>query len=85
MRPQPKPKRIELKGKAKEALRVKLYESQGGRCKCGKPIPLHGGLWGSHWSHKKSVGAGGDDTFENTKLECAQCHNKHHSPRWGKR
>ncbi len=78
MRPQPKPTRIKLKGKALEALRVKLYESQGGRCKCGKPIPLHGELWGSHIHHKKRKGSGGHDNIENTTLRCAYCHDAIH-------
>ena len=84
MRPNPKKKRIELRGKAKEALRGRLWEGQLGRCsECGDWIPLHGGFFGSHWAHGKSRGAGGDDTEKNTSLKCAACHFREHSPRWG--
>ena len=79
MRPNPKTKRIELKGKAREALRVLLYERQKGLCsECWGWIPLHGGFFGSHWAHDRSVGAGGDDTEENTSLKCFNCHRREH-------
>lgn len=67
----PKPNRIRLKGAAKTALRRRVFERDGWRCKqCDRPCSWASG----HLAHIVSVGAGGSDTEENTELLCADCH-----------
>lgn len=82
--PQPKPKRVRLKGKAYTEFRKAVYEREQGICQgCRQYAPL---LWGGvfneyrcgHVSHKKSRGAGGGDTMDNVKWLCFDCHRAEH-------
>lgn len=67
----PKPKRIRLKGKAMEALRVEVFARDKGICQnCGKYVSWYNG----HLTHIKSRGAGGDDSMENCLWKCPDCH-----------
>jgi len=81
MNPQPKPKTVRLKGKARKELRERVFEKYEGCCvSCGRYVPLYNqygyfDLWGcGHMAHKKSIGAGGSDTLENCEWKCSQCH-----------
>jgi len=77
MNPQPKKKRIELKGKAYSALRKAKWQEQGGHCaECDRWVPLDGDTVfnTAHLAHIKSRGSGGDDTPENTRILCYRCH-----------
>ena len=62
---------LRLKGSAKTALRRRVFERDGWRCKqCDRPCSWASG----HLAHIVSVGAGGSDTEENTRLLCSDCH-----------
>lgn len=85
--PDQKIKRVVASAKSWKMMRRGKWVEQGGRCaECGKPIKLHGDIWtAGHLRHRKSKGAGGDDTPENCdKMLCYECHfgPKHHGPRW---
>lgn len=88
--PQPKRKRIDLKGKAKAEFRMAVFRRAGGRCEvCGEPAPLKDydgnfDVFGcGHVCHFTSKGAGGDDVMENVYWGCYECHiRKEHGPRW---
>jgi len=95
--PDPKKKRIALKGKAYSQLRKDLHARAKGLCEICKKVrvPLYvedyaGDLYFDefrcgHCSHDKSVGSGGDDTLENTKWACPHCHMvNEHGPRWSR-
>jgi len=78
--PQPKKKRIALKGKAFSKLREALYDRAKGRCEsCCKHAPLldPDGQFDiftcGHVSHLKSKGSGGDDSMDNCIWECFSC------------
>jgi len=81
MRPDPKHKRIKLTPSQMERLKQDIRDERGPFCeKCGRFLPLHGGiLYGAHFHHKKSRGAGGDDTTENFEILCWACHIREHS------
>ncbi len=87
--PDPKKKRIQLKGRAYTELRRKVWEKQAGRCAdCGEWVPLKGSsvFDMAHLAHIKSKGARGDDTEENTRILCYFCHLiKEHGPQWSKK
>jgi len=86
--PQPKKKRIKLKGKAYSDLRRKVWEKQCGRCAdCGEWVPLKGSTVFdmAHLHHEKSRGAGGNDSESNCKIYCPQCHFNIHGPQWNKK
>lgn len=87
--PDPKKKRIVLKGKAKTELKKALYIRAKGRCEsCNKLVLLYivdyaGNMVFDlhrcgHIHHEKTVGAGGDDSMENCKYECFDCHRAKH-------
>lgn len=86
-RPQPKPKRVRLKGKDYAGLRLQLFRRANGRCEtCGKWAPLtHNGVFNrfkcGHVSHKRH-GSNKEDTLEATLYECHDCHMMKHSPKW---
>jgi 5-methylcytosine-specific restriction endonuclease McrA len=68
--------RLRLKGKALDALRVRVFERDGWRCcECFRFLSLVTG----HLAHIKSRGAGGSDTEENTRLLCWACHHAEHN------
>ena len=78
----PKHKRIKLTGKAYSNLRKALHDRAKGRCEnpeCRKRLPLFDAegqfdiFTCGHVSHKKSKGAGGDDSLENCLYECFTC------------
>jgi len=81
MTPDPKRQRIKLSKKEWTALRDTMWVESGGRCEqCHRWLPLEGGLFdGPHLHHIKSRGAGGDDTRNNLKLLCLNCHQTEHS------
>ena len=92
IRPDPKTKSFRLKGKAKTQFRKEVCERAGSRCEsCGRYAPLlDDGVFNvftcGHTSHRKSIGAGGSDTIENTDWLCYDCHiNKEHGPKWSKK
>jgi hypothetical protein len=70
--------KVRLKGKALEQLREQRYALDRGRCQwkgCGLVLPLHGEVFNwAHLAHRKSRGAGGSDTIENTRILCFQHH-----------
>lgn len=77
----PKIKLIRLKGKAKTAFRIALYDREGGLCQgCHKYAPLYYDgtyfhpYYCGHVSHIKSRGAGGADTMDNVMWHCFNCH-----------
>ena len=85
--PQPKKKRIQVKGRDWEKLRKEAWERQKGRClDCKKWVPLHGTsvFDTAHLCHIKSKGSGGNDTPDNLSgMKCYQCHiNGEHGPGW---
>ena len=84
-RPNPKKKRIKLTGKAYTEFRRKVGERASFHCeKCGVHAPR---LWYEkfnlyhcgHVCHKKSRGAGGDDTMDNVWWGCFDCHTAERS------
>lgn len=89
MRPHPKPKTIRLKGKAYTEFRKSVHDRAGGECEqCGRHAPLlvdgrFHPIYCGHVSHKKSIGAGGNDILDNVCWHCPKCHGMHHGPRWG--
>ncbi len=98
MTPNPKPQTIRLKGKAYTEFRKQICKRAGGQCeiilddgeRCGRFAPLYdaNGNFDEHYcghvSHKRSTGAGGEDTPENVEWSCPYCHFKHHGPQWNK-
>jgi len=80
----PKPKTIRLKGSAYTKFRRQVFLHYGGRCQgCGSYFPLYIKINGKqyfdlyecgHVSHKKSRGAGGEDTIKNVLWHCIGCH-----------
>lgn len=85
----PKHKRVELSPSAWSKLREKVWRKQHGLCaECGRWVRLDGDTVfnTAHLAHKKSRGAGGDDTEENTRMLCYRCHMiDEHGPRWSRR
>ena len=81
MNPQPKMLRINLMPKEYALLRDKLYRKQHCCCDiCGdwnylNKMDVH---------HKKTRGAGGDDSEENCQLVCRKCHNDVHGGKFMK-
>ena len=70
--------RIRLKGPALEALRRRVFLRDKWTCReCGAIC----GWASGHLAHIISRGAGGSDTEENTRLLCAECHDKEHRPK----
>jgi len=68
--------RIRLKGDALAALRRRVFLRDKWACQnCGAIC----GWASGHLAHYKSRGAGGSDTEENTRLLCADCHQKSHN------
>ena len=69
---------VRLTGKALQELRRERWEADGRKCTaegCGVPLPLNGDVFTrAHLAHIKSRGAGGGDTFENTRTRCFRCH-----------
>lgn len=69
---------VRLSGDAMERLRKRVYDRDGGRCQwpgCGIGLPLYGSLFNrAHLAHKKSRGAGGADTEDNTHILCPAHH-----------
>ena len=88
--PDPKHKRIKLSPKQLAELKRDLYYNRArGLCEtCGKYVSLPEGRFDpfvhAHLSHIKSKGSGGDDSPENTKIECPDCHMGKHGPQWSK-
>lgn len=92
-KPQPKRKRITLKGKAYTEFRRKVAKRAKEHCeKCGLHAPrLWYGVFNLWWcgnvAHIKSRGAGGDDTMgengsdNNVRWLCFECHRKEHDGR----
>lgn len=84
-----KTKPIRLKGAALEALRREVFARDTYQCR----FPIIGGEWNvlshqclrivswesGHLCHRKSRGAGGPDTAENTFTGCAECHSRQHT------
>ena len=67
-----KPTTIRLKGKALKKLYLQLVNEQGGLCeKCGSiAVDAH---------HLVKRSQGGDDSAENIRLLCRECHLKAHA------
>ncbi|HEA67147.1 MAG TPA: hypothetical protein ENI07_10055 [Desulfobacterales bacterium] len=84
MTPQPKKKRIRLKGKAYTEFKRLIYHKAEGKCFiCGviKPITINGVFneyLCAHVYHIKSRGSGGEDTEENCRISCFDCHRTDH-------
>ena len=78
MKPDPKHKRIKLTPAQWDSLRVSEWGKRGCCCeRCHKYLDIKGGLErGPHFHHKKTRGAGGDDTPENLEMLCWHCHMK---------
>jgi len=76
--PNPKNKRVKLSSKEVKELRRSKYRGHCERCLRGFPLEM------LDMHHKKTRGAGGGDTDDNTELLCRECHTKIHSygPRW---
>ena len=72
--PIPKPFRKILTPKEYAEMRVEFYNAQKEHCKCGRWMSLEQ----AHIHHKKSRGAGGDDSRDNLELICYQCHRRIH-------
>ena len=81
--PQPKIKRIRLKGADYTKLKKLKYKLAMGLCEtCGKPVKLKikgefNSLTCAHLSHLKH-GSQKEDTVEGTKIECPECHDGKH-------
>ncbi len=85
MNPQPKKKRIRLKGKEYTEFKIELYNRSNESCEtCGRWLPLTNALGRfdeytcAHVSHIIPVSRGGEDTFKNCKIECFKCHRRKH-------
>jgi 5-methylcytosine-specific restriction endonuclease McrA len=84
MTPDPKKPPVLLKGKAKQDLRRECCEKALSRCTvCGKYVPLSSYTGdplfaNGHIHHKKTRGAGGDDSLENCIWVCIGCHDRIH-------
>lgn len=82
-RPDPKPTRARLKGKARTELRKAACRRALGLCEtCGDPAPLYidgcfNPLFCGHLSHKRH-GSNKQDTLNDVIYECPKCHNKFH-------
>lgn len=65
-------------GAAKTALRDERYELDKGRCQwqgCGIWLPKDGSVFKrAHLAHILSLGAGGADTLDNTRILCFHHH-----------
>ena len=74
MRPMPKRKRVKLTPKELSELKSEISWDQKYECKiCRAWIGVAG-----HLHHKKTRGAGGDDSKENCVVLCHVCHRKVH-------
>jgi hypothetical protein len=89
MNPDPKKKAIRLSPSERAKLKKDLYYGRARKRweTCNKSLPWSvEGVWDkftcAHLSHIKSRGSGGDDSPENTKIECWDCHSGKHGPRW---
>ena len=85
--PDPKKKRIELKGAAYTRLRWDAFNRAGGICEYCRgwaPFRQDGVLSGELSHDPVGRGAGGDDHLDNVKWACFYCHRKKHGPRWSK-
>ena len=73
----PKKKRVSVKrgSVAWKRLVKSVFERDGYRCKDCKRVFKFEYLAPCHI---KSVGAGGDDTVDNIKTKCLECHGKEH-------
>ena len=86
MTPDPKKKRIDLKGKAYTAFRKQVADRAGEWCEepgCKNYAPrLYSGKFHpircGHVAHIRH-GVHGDDVMENVKWKCSDCHAKEHS------
>ena len=84
MTPDQKHKAIRLNAAQLSQLKRELYFNRAhGRCEaCRNPVQLGR----CHLAHKKSRGAGGDDSKENCMIKCIRCHlTIEHGPQWSKR
>ena len=87
IRPDPKKKVTLLKGKASQKLRFDTWVAAGGRCKCGKFVPLldPDGVFDvftcAHLSHKVPRKRGGD-VPENVEILCFHCHIENGHLKW---
>jgi hypothetical protein len=82
MNPDPKKKRVVLKGAAYQKLRYDAYFRAAGRCEyCGDWTPFDSEyVTNGELSHDPvSRGAGGQDILENVKWSCLVCHGKKHA------
>lgn len=85
--PQPKQKRIRLKGKAYTIFRKTVHEMAGGKCQtCGGPAPLMvNGVFNEylcgHVSHLRH-GSNKEDVLGAVIWEDFKCHSKRNSPKW---
>jgi len=66
---------------AVERRRRELFERAHGRCErenCRRLLDIDAPFYlpnAMHWSHKKSKGAGGDDSMQNGEALCRNCHS----------
>ncbi len=68
-----KRKEAGLPCKERRAIRKRLLEEQGGRCRwCGRKITLET----SSLDHIKPLGAGGTDSISNFAASCVPCNNR---------
>ena len=83
----PKPKIIRLYGRDYTEFRESVFNQANGCCwNCGRYVPLYiNGEFDEyrcgHVVHKKSRGAGGGDTLDNTEWGCFDCHRAEHDGR----
>ena len=79
-----KPKTIRLYGRDYKEFRESLFNRACGCCEdCGRYVPLYidgefDQYYCGHVSHIKSRGAGGEDTLDNAKWKCFDCHRREH-------
>lgn len=73
MHPDPKPKRIRLKGKALHDLYNAVWVRDKGLCNCGKWVEQ-----GTPPHHVIPRSKGGADTMDNLVTICNECHYRIH-------
>lgn len=87
----PKNQPIRKTGRDYTLFRQELCARAMGKCEsCDQPAPLKykGGFNKfkcGHVSHTIHRSRGGDDTLENCRWECADCHIERHGPQWSER
>lgn len=76
-----KPRPGRLEGYALKALRTLAWYRDGGKCQeCKKPVLLDSKDWSQmEMAHIKSRGAGGEDSLNNVRTLCKECHSKSHN------